>query len=109
MVLVRLRNRTLFYAGFNFVHDDFLKFDCGVAVFAGLRKVSNRLRFVQTAYNKVDKCCCCKFVFKDLFLFLKIIILFFYCVILIFSLNKFKHFFFQVEKSSRVYISTFAS
>lgn len=45
MVLLRLRNRTLFYAGFNFVHDDYLTFGCGAVVFAVLRKVSNRLRF----------------------------------------------------------------
>ena len=38
MVLLRLGNRTLFYAGFNFVHDDFLKFDCGVVVFTGIKK-----------------------------------------------------------------------
>ena len=38
MVLLRLSNRTLFYAGFNFVHDDFLMFDCDVVVFAGIKK-----------------------------------------------------------------------
>lgn len=38
MVLLRLRDRTLFYAGFNFVHDDFLTFDCDVVVFTGVKK-----------------------------------------------------------------------
>lgn len=38
MVLLRLRNRTLFYAGFNFVHDDFLMFDSGGVVFVGIKK-----------------------------------------------------------------------